>query len=119
MSKFDGFRVEINQEKRRGDIILSRPPLNIIQYSQRIQIAQSLRDLDKNEEIRIVKGNNFPFFYSPIQKYEEVNIGENIFVYVPINLQGCWAIKTPCIHTAQHVYGKKVGNYNVILKKNN
>ena len=54
ISKFDGFRVEINQEKKRGDIILSRPPLNIIQYSQRIQIAQSLRDLDKNEEIRIV-----------------------------------------------------------------
>ena len=72
-----------------------------------------------NEEIRIVKGNNFPLFYSPIQKYKEVNIGENIFVYVPINLQGCWAIKTPCIHTAQHVYGKKVGNYKVILKKNN
>ena len=54
ISKFDGFRVEINQEKKRGDIILSRPPLNIIQYSQRIQIAQSLRDLDKNEESRIV-----------------------------------------------------------------
>ena len=54
ISKFDGFRVEINQEKKRGDIILSRPPLNIIQYSQRIQIAQSLRDLDKNEDVRIV-----------------------------------------------------------------
>ena len=54
IGEFDGFRVEINQKKRRGDIVLSRPPLNVIQYSQRIQMAQSLRDLDKNDEVRII-----------------------------------------------------------------
>ena len=54
IEKFDGFRVEINKEKRRGDIVLSRPPLNVIQYSQRNKMAQSLRDLDKNDEVRII-----------------------------------------------------------------
>ena len=35
INEFDGFRVEVNSEENRGDIILSRPPLNVIQYSVR------------------------------------------------------------------------------------
>ena len=50
INEFDGFRVEVDNENNRGDIILSRPPLNVIQYSQRIQMAEAMKDLDKNEE---------------------------------------------------------------------
>ena len=53
-NEFDGFRVEVNNEESRGDIILSRSPLNVIQYSQRIKMAETMRDLDKNENVRVV-----------------------------------------------------------------
>ncbi|MDC0092887.1 enoyl-CoA hydratase/isomerase family protein [Alphaproteobacteria bacterium] len=54
INQFDGFRVEVNNEESRGDIILSRPPLNVIQYSQRIKMAEAMRDLDKNENVRVI-----------------------------------------------------------------
>ena len=44
INQFDGFRVEIKSDKKRGDIILSRPPLNVIKYSQRIQMAEAFKD---------------------------------------------------------------------------
>ena len=53
-NEFDGFRVEVNNEESRGDIILSRSPLNVIQYSQRIKMAEAMKDLDKNENVRVV-----------------------------------------------------------------
>ena len=53
-NEFDGFRVEVNNEESRGDIILSRSPLNVIQYSQRIKMAEAMRDLDKNKNVRVV-----------------------------------------------------------------
>ena len=56
---FDGFRVEVNNDESRGDIILSRPPLNVIQYSQRIQMAEAMKDLDKNENVNIKTLNEF------------------------------------------------------------
>ena len=70
-----------------------------------------------NEELKIVKGHNFPFFYSPRQSFEPKDIGNQIKIYVPTNLQGCWAIKTPCIHHSDHVTGKMLGSYKVIIKK--
>ena len=53
-NEFDGFRVEVNNEESIGDIILSRSPLNVIQYSQRIKMAEAMRELDKNENVRVV-----------------------------------------------------------------
>ena len=35
----DGFRVEIDDEHERADIVLDRPPLNVIHMSQRAQMA--------------------------------------------------------------------------------
>ena len=34
-SKFDGFRVEVDESNQRADIVLSRPPLNVVLFSQR------------------------------------------------------------------------------------
>jgi len=63
INQFDGFRVEIKSDKKRGDIILSRPPLNVIKYSQRIQMAEAFRELDNNSDVRVIvlraDGENF------------------------------------------------------------
>ncbi len=63
INQFDGFRVEIKSDEKRGDIILSRPPLNVIKYSQRIQMAEAFRELDNNNDVRVIvlkaDGKNF------------------------------------------------------------
>ena len=63
INQFDGFRVEIKSDKKRGDIILSRPPLNVIKYSQRIQMAEAFKELDNNSDVRVIvlraDGENF------------------------------------------------------------
>tara|TARA_B100000767_G_C19744613_1_gene527854 strand:- start:226 stop:1866 length:1641 start_codon:yes stop_codon:yes gene_type:complete len=69
------------------------------------------------EEMKIVKNNNFPFFYSKDQKSNRVNIGNNIFIYIPLNEDGCWISKTPCAGRSDHVLGKKIGPYKAIIKK--
>ena len=69
------------------------------------------------EEKKIVLNNNFPYFYSPEQKFTTHDIGNNTKIYVPIDYSGCWAIKTPCIHFSGHVVGSQYGVYKVIKKK--
>ena len=69
------------------------------------------------EEKEIVKDNDFPYFYSPNQEFVKHEIGNDIQLYVPTS-SGCWAIKTPCIHHADHVLGDQMGHYKVIKKKN-
>ncbi len=72
-----------------------------------------------NEEMKIVKNHDFPYFYSPKQEFETVMIGNNIKMYKPKNPQAsCWVIKTPCKHHTDHVIGKKIGPYITILRKN-
>ena len=68
-------------------------------------------------ELNMFSKNNFPLFNSPKQKFTENDIGNDINIYVPTNLSGCWAIKTPCIHSSGHVIGSKIGSYKMILKK--
>lgn len=69
------------------------------------------------DETSMFVKNNFPLFNSPTQMFSENDIGNNIKIYVPKNLSGCWAIKTPCIHNSKHVIGSVTGNYKTILKK--
>ena len=38
LAKLNGFRVELNAEKERADIVLDRPPLNVIEMPQRDQL---------------------------------------------------------------------------------
>ena len=63
LNEFDGFKVKISSEKNRGDIILSRPPLNVIQYSQRVKMADAMKSLDNNKDVRVIvlraEGENF------------------------------------------------------------
>ena len=57
----DGFRVEIRDQ--RGDIILNRPPLNVITMSQRREMRKAVERLDEDDRLRVIilrsEGENF------------------------------------------------------------
>jgi len=48
--RLDGFQVEID----RADIILNRPPLNVISMPQRDQLRLVFEALDEDERVRII-----------------------------------------------------------------
>jgi 2-oxoglutaroyl-CoA hydrolase len=50
----DGFRVEIDGSKERADIILDRPPLNVISMVERDQLRRVFENLDADGRIRII-----------------------------------------------------------------
>src|ERR1700744_3342567 len=54
LQKLDGFRVEINAERERADIILDRPPLNVIEMAQRDQLRLVFETLDEDERVRVI-----------------------------------------------------------------
>jgi 2-oxoglutaroyl-CoA hydrolase len=54
MPDTDGFRVEVNAEHQRGDIILDRPPLNVITMPQRDQLRRAFEELDADDRVRII-----------------------------------------------------------------
>src|SRR6476660_4076439 len=54
LATLDGFRVEIDAAQERADIILDRPPFNIITMPQRDQLRLSFEALDDDERVRVV-----------------------------------------------------------------
>jgi 2-oxoglutaroyl-CoA hydrolase len=50
----DGFRVEVDTAQCRGDIILDRPPFNIVSMPQRDQLRRAFEALDADERVRII-----------------------------------------------------------------
>ena len=46
--KLDGFRVEIDPERGRADVILDRPPFNIIEMPQRDQLRLVFEAIDED-----------------------------------------------------------------------
>ena len=50
----DGFRVESDPARERADIILDRPPLNIISMPQRDQLRRVFELLDEDARVRVV-----------------------------------------------------------------
>ena len=51
---FDGFRVEIDADSERGDVVLDRPPLNVITMPQRDQLRTAFEALDADERVRVI-----------------------------------------------------------------
>lgn len=51
---FDGFRVEIDPARERADVILDRPPLNVIAMPQREQLRHAFEALDADERVRVI-----------------------------------------------------------------
>ena len=54
LTALDGFRVEIDPARARGDIVLNRPPLNVIEMPQRDQLRGAFEALDEDPQIRII-----------------------------------------------------------------
>jgi 2-oxoglutaroyl-CoA hydrolase len=50
----DGFRVDIDAGRERADIVLSRPPFNIISIAERDQIRRAFEALDADTSVRII-----------------------------------------------------------------
>jgi 2-oxoglutaroyl-CoA hydrolase len=54
LESLDGFRLEIDEAKERADIILDRPPLNVIMMEQRAQLRSVFESLDLDERVRVI-----------------------------------------------------------------
>lgn len=63
LTGLDGFRVEIDRDATRGDIVLDRPPLNVIAMPQRDQLRRAFEALDEDDGVRVIvlraTGENF------------------------------------------------------------
>ena len=54
LATLNGFKVEVSAEKQRADVILHRPPLNVIEMAQRDQIRLVFEALDEDERVRVI-----------------------------------------------------------------
>ena len=54
LRNLDGFRVEIDAERERADVILCRPPMNVISMPQRDEIRKVFEALDEEERVRVI-----------------------------------------------------------------
>ena len=54
VQQHDGFRVERDPEQKRGDIVLCRPPYNVVLFPQRDAMAAAFRELDRDEGVRVI-----------------------------------------------------------------
>ena len=71
-----------------------------------------------NKEIKVYNFASFPFFYVPKGDSELINLNEGIIVYIPKNIDGCWATKTPCVGGIDNLDVKKKLGFNIFLNKN-
>lgn len=54
LENLDGFRVDIDSAGQRADIVLARPPFNIIAMPQREQLRLVFEALDANDDVRVI-----------------------------------------------------------------
>jgi 2-oxoglutaroyl-CoA hydrolase len=54
LATLDGFRVEIDPDRERADIVLDRPPLNVITMPQRDQLRLVFEYLDEDSRVRVI-----------------------------------------------------------------
>ena len=54
LARLDGFRVEIDRERERADVILDRPPFNIIEMPQRDQLRLVFEAIDEEPQVRVI-----------------------------------------------------------------
>jgi 2-oxoglutaroyl-CoA hydrolase len=50
----DGFRIDIDPARERADVILDRPPLNVITMAEREQLCAAFEALDADARVRVV-----------------------------------------------------------------
>jgi 2-oxoglutaroyl-CoA hydrolase len=54
LDNLDGFRIEIDEARSRADIILDRPPLNVVSMPQRDQLRAAFEALDAHPAVRVI-----------------------------------------------------------------
>jgi 2-oxoglutaroyl-CoA hydrolase len=54
LQELDGFSIEIDAGRERADIILHRPPLNVISMPARDQLRAAFEALDEDERVRVI-----------------------------------------------------------------
>jgi len=54
LADLDGFRIEVDTARRRADIVLDRPPFNIISMRQRDQLRIVFEALDEDPQVRVI-----------------------------------------------------------------
>src|SRR5580704_18639194 len=54
LGKLDGFQVEIDEAHERADIILNRPPYNVVSMPQRDQLRLVFETLDEDVRVRVI-----------------------------------------------------------------
>jgi 2-oxoglutaroyl-CoA hydrolase len=54
LATLDGFRVEIDAAGERADVILDRPPFNIVSMPQRDQLRLALEALEEDARVRVI-----------------------------------------------------------------
>jgi 2-oxoglutaroyl-CoA hydrolase len=54
LQNLDGFRAEIDTARERADVILDRPPYNVIMMPQRDQLRRVFEALDEDERVRVI-----------------------------------------------------------------
>jgi 2-oxoglutaroyl-CoA hydrolase len=63
LAALDGFRVEIDPARERADVILDRPPLNVVSMPQRDQLRLVFEQIDEDAQVRVIVlraiGENF------------------------------------------------------------
>mgnify|MGYP003129593035 FL=1 len=63
LGDLDGFRIDIDAAKERADIVLDRPPFNVVTMPQRDQLRKAFEALDARDEVRVIvvcaEGENF------------------------------------------------------------
>ena len=51
---FDGFTVEVDAERQRGDVVLDRGDMNTISMSQRPELRTAFETLDRDDRVRVI-----------------------------------------------------------------
>lgn len=54
LEDLDGLRVEVDAEKKIGWLILDRPPLNIVSYTARSQIAAIFDEFSRDDDVAVI-----------------------------------------------------------------
>jgi len=54
LQKLDGFRLELDPGRERADIVLDRPPLNVVEMPQRDQLRLCFEALDEDTRVRVI-----------------------------------------------------------------
>ena len=54
LETLDGFRVELDAQSERADVVLDRPPLNVVTMPQRDQLRLVFEALDVDERVRVI-----------------------------------------------------------------